>query len=96
MGDGHAVGVAAQVVQDGVGSDDGALGEDDPAASAHLAQQGCEGAGVLEGLSVSMELELAGGVKVERTQTWFLESWLGFTCRPLRQEGKGVWFQQVC
>jgi len=60
------VGVAAQVLQDGVGSDDGAFGEDDPAASAHLAQQGREGAGVLEGLELSMELEFAGGVELEQ------------------------------
>src|SRR5450759_5860960 len=66
VADGHAVGVASQVVQDGVGSDDGALGEDDPAASAHLAQQSREGAGVLEGLTVSMELEFAGGVELEQ------------------------------
>src|ERR1035438_6574983 len=66
VGDGHAVGVAAQVVQDGVGSDDGAFGEDDPAASAHLAQQRGEGAGVLEGLTVSLELEFAGGVELEQ------------------------------
>jgi hypothetical protein len=65
IGDGHAVGVAAQVVQDGVGSDDRALGEDDPAASAHLAQQGREGAGVLEEFKMAVELEFAGGVEGE-------------------------------
>jgi len=60
------VGVAAQVVQDGVGSDDGALGEDDPAARAYLAQQGSEGAGVLEGLTLSVERELAGSLELEQ------------------------------
>ena len=66
IGDGHAVGVASQVVQDGVGSDDGALGKDHPAASAHLAQQGREGAGVLEGFTLSVELEFARGVELEQ------------------------------
>ena len=66
VGDGHAVGVASQVVQDGVGSDDRSLGEDDPAASAHLAQQGREGAGVLEGLALSMELEFSGSMELEQ------------------------------
>ena len=66
IGDGHAVGVASQVVQDGVRSDDRALGEDDPAASAHLAEQGREGGGVLEGLELSLELEFASGVELEQ------------------------------
>jgi len=60
------VGVASQVVQDGDGSDDRSLGEDDPAASAHLAQQGREGAGVLEGLALSMELEFSGSMELEQ------------------------------
>jgi hypothetical protein len=60
------VGVASQIIQDGLRPHDGALGEDDPAASAHLAQQGREGAGVLEGLELSLELEFAGGVELEQ------------------------------
>ena len=66
IGDGHAVGVASQIIQDGVGSHDGALGEDDPAPGARLAEQSPKRTGVLERLAVSVELEFAGGVESEQ------------------------------
>jgi hypothetical protein len=57
--------VAAQVVQDGFGADDRALGEDDPALGADLAQEGGEGGGVAERLELALELEFCRRVELE-------------------------------
>src|SRR5205807_7825237 len=69
IADGHAVSVSAQVIQDVVGSDHRTFGKDDPTLSLELAQQLCESAGLAKSLEVALELELAGGVKLEQSGT---------------------------
>ena len=50
VADGHPVSVAAQIIQDVVGSDDRTLGKDDPALSLELAQQLRERSGAAQSL----------------------------------------------
>jgi len=67
VGDGDAVSVATQVIQDVLGTCHRALGKDHPALSLELAKQLSEGGGLAERLEVTLEAELAGGVKLEQT-----------------------------
>ena len=62
VGDGDAVGVAAEVVEDLVGAGEGALGVDDPLGLAEGLEVACEGVGVVERGQGVAELEPAGVV----------------------------------
>src|SRR5690349_22001108 len=64
VADGHPVSVAAQVVQDVVGADHRTFGKNDPALGLKLAQQLSEGGGLGQGVELTLELELAGGVQL--------------------------------
>src|SRR5260221_6289342 len=64
--DSDAVSVASQIIQDVVGSDDGAFGKNDPGAGGDLAQKCGESSGVLERQQVCVELKFAGGMELEQ------------------------------
>src|SRR5262249_33985425 len=59
VGDGHAMGVAAQILQHVCGAAEGMFQVDDPVLSVEWPQPGGEGFGLSEKLQVSMEVELA-------------------------------------
>ncbi len=59
VGDGHAMGVQAEILEDILGAAEGWLGVDHPALAKRRSQPGGEGFGVSEGLQGAMEAELA-------------------------------------
>ena len=59
VGDGHAMGVATQILQHVFGATEGTFQVDHPVLSVEWSQPGGEGLGLSEELQVSMEVELA-------------------------------------
>ena len=59
VGDGHAMGVATQILQRVLGATEGTFQVDHPVLSVQWSQPGGEGLGLSEELQVSMEVELA-------------------------------------
>ena len=59
VGDGHAMGVAAEILQDIWGATEGAFQVDHPVLSVAWSQPGGEGLGLSKKLQVSIEAELA-------------------------------------
>ena len=59
VGDGHAMGVATQILQCVFGATEGTFQVDHPVLSVEWSQPGGEGLGLSEELQVSMEVELA-------------------------------------
>ena len=59
VGDGHAMGVATQILQRVFGATEGAFQVDHPVLSVEWSQPGGEGLGLSQELQVSMKVELA-------------------------------------